>query len=80
MPLYEVEHSIHLSQKQRDSIAQAITQIHTRKFTTPSFFVGVRFSEADKSFNYVGGEPVSHLFLTSVTAQRAPFFITNFLV
>ncbi|OGM50992.1 hypothetical protein ABOM_000050, partial [Aspergillus bombycis] len=56
MPLYEVEHCIALSQAQRTELAQAITHIHTRKFTTPSLFVNVRFLDASNSCSYVGGK------------------------
>ncbi|GAB1199689.1 hypothetical protein APSETT444_009046 [Aspergillus pseudonomiae] len=56
MPLYEVEHCIALSKAQRDELAQAITLLHTRKFTTPSLFVNVRFVDARNSCSYIGGK------------------------
>ncbi|KAE8404367.1 hypothetical protein BDV37DRAFT_282916 [Aspergillus pseudonomiae] len=56
MPLYEVEHCIALSKAQRDELAQAITLLHTRKFTTPSLFVNVRFVDASNSCSYIGGK------------------------
>jgi phenylpyruvate tautomerase PptA (4-oxalocrotonate tautomerase family) len=59
MPLYEIEHSIPLSKAQRDQIAQAITQIHTRKFSTPSLFVNIRFTDCANQCLYIAGEQVS---------------------
>ncbi|KAI9039041.1 uncharacterized protein KD926_010025 [Aspergillus affinis] len=48
MPLYTIEHSIPLSKPQRDALAQSITHIHTRKFTTPSLFVNVQFVDSTR--------------------------------
>ncbi|KAI9933617.1 hypothetical protein ASPWEDRAFT_174779 [Aspergillus wentii DTO 134E9] len=56
MPLYEVEHSIPLEKSERDQLAQEITRIHARKFTTPSLFVNIRFIDANSQTNYVGGK------------------------
>ncbi|KAH8807812.1 hypothetical protein F5884DRAFT_900143 [Xylogone sp. PMI_703] len=56
MPLYEVEYSIPLSKAERDEIAQAITHIHTRRFSTPSLFVNVRFTDVREHFMYVAGK------------------------
>ena len=58
MPLYEVEHTIHLSPEQLDKLAEAITRIHTRAFTTPSLFVNIRFTNVAQQVTYVGGKPV----------------------
>ncbi|MCJ1305423.1 hypothetical protein MMC08_008237 [Hypocenomyce scalaris] len=57
MPLYEVEHTIHLSPEQLDKLAEAITRIHTRAFTTPSLFVNIRFTNVAQQVTYVGGKP-----------------------
>ena len=62
MPLYEVEHCIPLSKFQRSQIAREITHIHTRKFTTPSLFVNVRFTDVSGDSMYVAGEEVSLVF------------------
>ncbi|KAL4952841.1 hypothetical protein BDW69DRAFT_185082 [Aspergillus filifer] len=56
MPFYRIEHTIPLSKFQRDALATSITTIHTRKFTTPSLFVDVRFTDAGRDVNYVGGK------------------------
>ncbi|PYI35647.1 hypothetical protein BP00DRAFT_411913 [Aspergillus indologenus CBS 114.80] len=56
MPLYEIEHSIPLDKPQRDALAQAITHIYTRQFTTPSLFVNVKFVDARNQHNYVAGK------------------------
>ncbi|KAL9113838.1 MAG: hypothetical protein Q9227_001972 [Pyrenula ochraceoflavens] len=56
MPLYEVEHICNLSPTQQDDIAKAITEIHSRKFTTASFFVRVKFMNVDQQVTYVAGK------------------------
>lgn len=58
MPLYEIEHSIPLDKPQRDALAQAITHIHTRQFTTPTLFVNIKFVDARTQHNYVAGREV----------------------
>lgn len=58
MPLFEVEHTIHLSPLQLDKLAEGITRIHTLAFTTPSLFVNVRFTNVAQQVTYVGGKPV----------------------
>jgi phenylpyruvate tautomerase PptA (4-oxalocrotonate tautomerase family) len=47
MPFYEVHHSYPLNDEQRESLARAITDLHCAAFTTPSFFVHVRFIAHD---------------------------------
>ncbi|KAH8423054.1 uncharacterized protein LDX57_000810 [Aspergillus melleus] len=56
MPLYTIEHSTPLSKPQRDALAQSITHIHTRKFTTPSLFVNVQFVDSAHYCNYIAGK------------------------
>ncbi|KAI1495741.1 hypothetical protein F5X99DRAFT_108065 [Biscogniauxia marginata] len=56
MPLYDFTHNASLSSQQQDDLAAAITKIHTTYFTTPSFFVNVRFTSADGYRAYVGGK------------------------
>ena len=58
MPLYTIEHSIPLDKPQRDALAQTITHIHTRKFTTPSLFVNVQFVDSTGQCNYIAGKEV----------------------
>ncbi|KAL6713405.1 hypothetical protein ACLMJK_008870 [Lecanora helva] len=65
MPAYEIEHTTPLSPSEKDQLAQAITDIHTRLFTTPSLFVNVRFvkvgdgGEEGEGGYYVGGRKTS---------------------
>ena len=61
MPLYVISHKDPISSSQRDELAAAITKIHTTLFTTPSFFVNVKFEDASEAPYYVGGKPVSKL-------------------
>lgn len=61
MPLYEVEHCIPLTGVQQDKLAELITQIHSRSFTTPSFFVNVDFIDVSKAVRYVAGKKVMHV-------------------
>ncbi|RSM19141.1 hypothetical protein CDV31_002062 [Fusarium ambrosium] len=56
MPLYEIEHCIPLSKEQRDELAQTITHIHTKKFSTPSLFVNVRFTDVRDHCMYIAGQ------------------------
>lgn len=39
-----------------DELAQAITQIHSTKFTTPRMFVNVKFTDATSHLTYIGGK------------------------
>ena len=61
MPMYEIEHACALSAEQQQSIAAAITKIHAEMFTTPSFFVNVRFKDTRVTPLYVAGKKVSRL-------------------
>jgi len=45
-----------LSDSQKDKLAQAITKVHTSRFTTPSLFVNVRFIDVQNESYYVGGK------------------------
>lgn len=56
MPLYEVQHAIPLAISQKDELAQALTQIHSTKFTTPKNFVNVSFTDVSEACTYVGGQ------------------------
>ncbi|KAF2723869.1 hypothetical protein K431DRAFT_282561 [Polychaeton citri CBS 116435] len=60
MPLYEVHHICPLSINQQDEFAEAITTIHSNKFTTPKLFVNIVFhdesSNPDATPYYVGGK------------------------
>lgn len=49
MPFYQVFHSYPLSLTQKQSIASAITHLHSHKFKTPSLFVNVKFHAEDAS-------------------------------
>ncbi|KAI1849715.1 hypothetical protein JX266_004664 [Neoarthrinium moseri] len=55
MPLYEVEHIAPLTRSQKDELAAAITDIHSKKFTTPRLFVNIKFTDAWKQDTYVAG-------------------------
>ncbi|KAI5363101.1 putative Tautomerase/MIF superfamily, tautomerase, cis-CaaD [Septoria linicola] len=56
MPLYEIRHITPLTPSQQDSLADALTTIHSTKFTTPRMFVNVVFTEYSKVNTYVGGK------------------------
>lgn len=47
MPYYELHHSHPLTDAQKQSLAQAITAIHVKAFSTPSMFVNVHFIKED---------------------------------
>lgn len=57
--MYEVHHSYPFTHEQKQELATAITNLHCEAFTTPSFFVHVRFSwhdASDKSY-FMAGKP-----------------------
>ncbi|KAG7002415.1 peroxisomal catalase [Physcia stellaris] len=56
MPLYKVQHSCPLSTAQQDELAAAITELHTQKFTAPSLFVNVTFTDTSSQPTYVAGK------------------------
>jgi phenylpyruvate tautomerase PptA (4-oxalocrotonate tautomerase family) len=56
MPFYEVRHTDSLSKAQRDALAEAITTIHSKKFTTPRLFVNVGFADTSSMHTYVAGK------------------------
>lgn len=62
MPFYNFEYITPLSRSQKDQLAAAVTQIHTRKFITPSLFVNVRFTDCSNFDDYVGGVQVLFFF------------------
>jgi phenylpyruvate tautomerase PptA (4-oxalocrotonate tautomerase family) len=57
MPFYDIHHSVPLSALQQRTLAEKITYLHSRKFTTPSLFVNVLFHDSSKDIVYVGGKP-----------------------
>jgi phenylpyruvate tautomerase PptA (4-oxalocrotonate tautomerase family) len=59
MPLYTIDHSCPLTEQQKDQLAEAITKIHTEKFTVPRFFVNVSIRDISSEQTYGGGIRVS---------------------
>jgi len=59
MPSYNVEHSFPLTLQQKSDLAERITYLHSRTFTTPSMFVQVKYYQYDASAHnhFVGGKP-----------------------
>lgn len=55
MPLYDIEHVVPLSAAEQAAIAQAFTDCHAQRFTTPKFFINVRFTNATEQPIYRGG-------------------------
>jgi len=49
MPFYQVFHSYPLDKPQKQRLASAITQLHSRTFKTPTLFVNVHFHDEDAS-------------------------------
>ncbi|KAF5526297.1 hypothetical protein CGCA056_v002726 [Colletotrichum aenigma] len=56
MPLYEVAHATPLSQPQQDALAEAITELHSKRFTVPRMFINVIFVDTSNTPTYVGGK------------------------
>lgn len=59
MPRYEIEHYCPLTESQKDELAEAVTRIHATAFSTPRFFVNIRFTDIAKHDVYVAGKRVS---------------------
>jgi len=45
MPLYEVNHATNLTASQKADLANALTQLHSTRFSTPRLFVNVKFTD-----------------------------------
>ena len=59
MPTYTVKYSnINLSQKQKNSIANDITNIHSKFTGASNFFAQVIFQKNEKNAHYMGGKLV----------------------
>ncbi|PSK59251.1 hypothetical protein C1H76_8041 [Elsinoe australis] len=56
MPRYEIEHYCPLTESQKDELAEAVTRIHATAFSTPRFFVNIRFTDIAKHDVYVAGK------------------------
>ncbi|MCJ1274397.1 hypothetical protein MMC21_002193 [Puttea exsequens] len=72
MPQYEVQHIVPITGDQKDLLASAITTIHSQLFTTPSFFVNVRFTNTAGLDSYVGGKrkPTNRILATVRPGNR----------
>lgn len=59
MPIYQIYHSYPLTREQRQKLATAITDLHCTTFTTPSFFVHIRFifQDANDETYFMAGKP-----------------------
>ncbi|CAH0020690.1 unnamed protein product [Clonostachys rhizophaga] len=66
MPFYQIYYSCPLTQDQRQALAQSITDLHCAAFTTPSFFVHVKFlpQDAGDGTSFLAGKP------TTLTSNR----------
>jgi phenylpyruvate tautomerase PptA (4-oxalocrotonate tautomerase family) len=56
MPYYEVNHACTLTESQKGDLASAITRTHSTKFSTPSMFVNVKFTDIKDTPFYIGGK------------------------
>lgn len=74
MPLYDVEHITPLTEAQQASLAQAFTNLHSRRFATPRFFINVRYTDVSAQPVYRGGRKVEYnrvILRTRVGEQRS---------
>jgi hypothetical protein len=46
MPLYDIEHITPLTDAQQEKLAIAFTDLHSKRFNTPRFFLNVRYTDA----------------------------------
>jgi hypothetical protein len=73
MPLYDVEHITPLTEGQQASLAQAFTNLHSKRFSTPKFFINVRYTDVSAQPVYRGGRKVEYnrvILRTRVGEQR----------
>jgi phenylpyruvate tautomerase PptA (4-oxalocrotonate tautomerase family) len=55
MPFYSVQHAVALTISQQDELAEALTKLHSTRFTTPRLFVNVSFTDVSNATIYVAG-------------------------
>lgn len=55
MPLYDVEHVCPLTFAQQEQLANALTSLHVTRFSTPRFFINVRFTDVSSQIVFRGG-------------------------
>lgn len=60
MPLYDIEHVIPLTDEQQQALANALTQAHTERFHTPTYFINVRFTDVSGMKVYRSGRSVKY--------------------
>jgi len=59
MPLYEVSHGTPLTGAQKGQLASAITKLHHELYSSPSYFISVKFTDNSEDKFFIGGKPVS---------------------
>jgi hypothetical protein len=62
MPLYDIEHHTPIPPSQQSAVAIALTNLHTKTFHTPRFFINVRFTPLaeNKITTFRGGERATY--------------------
>lgn len=55
MPLYDVEYVCSLTFAQQEQLANALTNLHSTRFSTPRCFVNVRFTDVSSQVVFRGG-------------------------
>ncbi|KAM0464879.1 hypothetical protein ACHAPV_001870 [Trichoderma viride] len=55
MPLYDVEYVTPLTSEQQEQLAIAFTDLHSKRFNTPRFFINVRYTDVSNQVVFRGG-------------------------
>ena len=55
MPLYDIEYVCPLTPEQQEQLAIAFTELHSKRFNTPRFFINVRYTDASNQVVFRGG-------------------------
>lgn len=55
MPLYDVEYVTPLTLEQQEQLAIAFTDLHSKRFNTPRFFINVRYTDVSNQVVFRGG-------------------------
>ena len=58
MPFYDVQHTLSLSEQQKEELANAILTIHTSLFMAPKLFVNVAFTDVSNREFFAAGKRV----------------------
>jgi phenylpyruvate tautomerase PptA (4-oxalocrotonate tautomerase family) len=75
MPFYEIIHHTKLTHKQRETLAEGITTLHSKTFSAPSHFVNIKFSSAHNASILAPSSPAVPEYFIAGQARTHPNII-----